>query len=50
LRQCGIRAKVNILGLKAFAKQWIVWVKGTGTLDKENDEIPVISSDMPLEL
>jgi hypothetical protein len=37
-------------GIKAFAKRWSIWVKGTGILEEEVDEIPVISSDTPIEL
>jgi hypothetical protein len=37
-------------GIKAFAKRWTIWVKGTGILEDEIDEILVISSDTPIKL
>jgi hypothetical protein len=36
--------------VKAFTKRWKIWVAGTGVFDDEEDEIPVITSDTPIEL
>jgi hypothetical protein len=41
-----LRSKV----MKAFTKRWKVWVAGTGVFEEEEDDIPVITSDTPIEL
>jgi hypothetical protein len=37
-------------GMKAFTKHWKVFVNGTGFLEEEVDEIPIITPDTVIQL
>jgi hypothetical protein len=44
------REELQKKSLKAFSKRWTAWVRGTGMVEDDEDEIPVISSDIPIDL
>ena len=44
------REELQKKGMKAFSKRWAAWIRGTGMVEDDEDEIPVISSDVLVEL